>query len=109
MLLMAAKDPQSNDRVYSVSLTDIPREKLAVKRSSNVSRVIVKKGKLLLLFIEKGLKINQDYYIEHVLENHLFEPAKNFHGEDFICWLEDNLLVFFYQVTGLYRHRISTH
>jgi hypothetical protein len=42
-----------------------------------------------------SVKINQDYYIEHVLENHLFKHAKNLHSEDYFCWqqklLEDNL------------------
>jgi hypothetical protein len=28
-----------------------------------------------VLFIEAGVKICQDYYIEHVLENHLFDPT----------------------------------
>jgi hypothetical protein len=65
-----------------VSLADIPCEKLAVKRLQNLSRVLdglgrqFKKGKLPLLFIEADVKINQDYYIEHVLENLLFEHAK---------------------------------
>jgi hypothetical protein len=60
-----------------------------MKQFQKVSKVMVwdaaisKKGKLLLLSIEEGVKINQDY-IEHVLENHLFEHAKNLHV-DYFC------------------------
>jgi hypothetical protein len=60
-----------------------------------------------MFFIETGVKIN--HYIEHNLENHLFEHAKNLHREDYSCfeqgsapshmakrwWLEDNLFDFF--------------
>jgi hypothetical protein len=48
------------------------------------------KGKLFLFFIEEGVKINQDYYIEHVLENHLFERAKILYGEDFFCAMQQS-------------------
>jgi hypothetical protein len=44
---------------------------------------ISKKGKLVLLFTEACVKINQDYYNEHVLENQLFENAENLHQEDY--------------------------
>jgi hypothetical protein len=47
---------------------------------------ISKKGKLLPLFIEACVKVNQDYYIEHILANYLFENAKNLHGEDSFCF-----------------------
>jgi hypothetical protein len=36
-----------------------------------------KKGNLVIILIGAGVKINQDYYIEYVLENHLFQHAKN--------------------------------
>jgi hypothetical protein len=67
-----------------VSLADIPREKLAVKWFLNVSRsrvmvwgvVSKKRGKLLLLFIETRVKINQNYYIKNLLKNHYLEKVR---------------------------------
>jgi hypothetical protein len=44
-----------------------------------VLSAISKKSNLLLLFTETGVKINQDYNIEHVLDKQLFEHAKNLH------------------------------
>lgn len=35
------------------------------------SDLVSKKGKLPLVFIDKGVKINQKYYIEEVLEKNL--------------------------------------
>jgi hypothetical protein len=66
-----------------------------------------KKGKLILLFIEAGVKINQDYCNEHVLENHLFEHAKNLHREDYFCFQQDSVRS--HNLHDLHRHRISTH
>jgi hypothetical protein len=35
----------------------------------------LKKGKLLLLFIDSGNKIDQHYYIKHVQQDHLLQHA----------------------------------
>jgi trehalose utilization protein len=77
MFHLQESNNQQNAEVYAVPLVDIPRVKLAVKWFQNVFRVIVsntiwKKGKLPILFMQAGVKNNQDYYIEH-----LFEHAKN--------------------------------
>lgn len=68
---------QQNDRVYAVNFQDAPRHKLAVERFQNAAgvvmvwRAISKRGKLSLLFIDRGVKIDQNYYQTHILENHL--------------------------------------
>jgi hypothetical protein len=52
---------QQNDRVYSVSLRDIPQETLAVNLGA-----ISKKGKVFLLYIEadaKSTKITTSYSV----------------------------------------------
>ena len=64
MFLLQDFDNQQNDRVWAISLHDIPKEKLAVERYQNHSSVMVwgaisKRGKLPLYFVEKGVKINQ--------------------------------------------------
>jgi hypothetical protein len=66
---------------------------------------------------QAGVYINQNYYIEHVLENHLVH-ATNLHGENKFCFqqdsapshktkriqsgLKDNLLAFFHHLIGLF-------
>jgi hypothetical protein len=57
--------------IFSVSLRDISREKIAVERYQCVSRnmvwgAIFEKGKLRLLFINSGVKVEQHYYIKSV-------------------------------------------
>jgi hypothetical protein len=56
-----------NDKVWSVSLSDLPREILTVQRYKNASAVMVwgtisRKGRLTLVFIDRGNKINAETY-----------------------------------------------
>jgi hypothetical protein len=46
--------------------------------------IISKKCNLLLLFIEAGVNI------EHVLEIHVFDHARNLHREDYFCCQQDS-------------------
>lgn len=86
---------QQNDRVYGVSLRDIPVDKLAVQRFQSASAVMVwgaisPRGKLPLLFIDRGVKINQEYYIQNVLKGHLLEHARKLYGNDYFCFQQDS-------------------
>lgn len=95
MFLLQDSHNQQNDRVYAKSLNDAPRNILAVERYQNVSRVMVwgaisRKGKLPLLFIEKGVKINADYYIQHVLKDHLLPHAESLYENDYYCFQQDS-------------------
>lgn len=86
---------KQNDRVYGASLRDIPADKRAVERYQNASSVMVwgaisTKGKLPLLFIDKGVKINKEYYLEHVLQGHLKPYAKKLFGNDSFCFQQDS-------------------
>jgi hypothetical protein len=70
-----------NDRVWSVSLSDIPREKSAVPRYQNASTVMMwgaisRKGRLPLVFINRGAKINAEYYKTEFLQRILLSAAK---------------------------------
>ena len=54
---------KQNDRLYFLTLQDIPKEKRAIKRCQNASSVMVwggisKAGRLPLIFIYNGVKIN---------------------------------------------------
>jgi hypothetical protein len=69
LLLLQGTDKQKNDRIYSIWFRNIWRENFGVERYQSVPRIMVrgsisKKDKLPLLFIE-------DYYIKHILQDHL--------------------------------------
>uniref|UniRef100_A0A2M4DSA6 Putative dde superfamily endonuclease n=1 Tax=Anopheles darlingi TaxID=43151 RepID=A0A2M4DSA6_ANODA len=86
---------KQNDRVYGQSLRDIPASKIAVERYQNVSAVMVwgaisSKGKLPLLFIDRGVKINKEYYLEFVLKRHLLPCAKELFGDEEFCFEQDS-------------------
>jgi hypothetical protein len=77
-----------NDRVWSVSLSDIPQQKLTVPRYQNASAVMVwgaisKKGRLSLVFIDRGVKINAEYYKTEVLERILLTEAQKLNGGEY--------------------------
>lgn len=95
MFILQDPHNQQNDRVYGTSLKDIPIDKLAVQRFQNHSAVMVwgafsKSGKIPLLFIERGVKINQDYYIDEVLKGHLLKHASAMYGDDYYCFQQDS-------------------
>lgn len=83
-----------NDRIYAASLQDIPEDELHVYRSQSALSVMVwgavsKRGKLPLVFIDKGVKINQKYYIEEVLMKSLLPNAKEIYNDDYFCFQQD--------------------
>lgn len=84
-----------NDRLYAVSMDDIPIEKKIVERYQSASSVMVwgaisVRGKLPLVFIDKGVKINKEYYLEEVLKKHLLPDAKALFGDDYFCFQQDS-------------------
>ena len=95
MFTLQASINKQNDRVYGISLQDIPVNFRAVERYQNASSVMVwgaisEEGKLPLVFIEPGVKVNKEYYIHDVLVPHLLpEARKLFGGEDF-CFQQDS-------------------
>lgn len=69
-----------NDVVYSATFEDIPENFRTVKRFQNKNSVMVwaavsHNGKLPLKFIDKGVKINAEYYKQEVLTTHLLPHA----------------------------------
>ena len=70
---MTEKFNSQNDRIWSVSLSTVSDEDLyAFKpqkpQSLMVAAAISRRGKSPLVFVEKGVKINQKYYQECILE-----------------------------------------
>lgn len=88
-VMQQAHNPK-NDVVYSVSIQNIPEHLLFVQRFQNTSAVMVwggisHKGKLPLIFIDRGVKINTEYYKTFVLESTLKPEAdKLFPKKDWI-------------------------
>ena len=83
-----------NDRNWSVSIEDIPDDKRHVPRFQNAASVMVwgaicPRGKLPLIFIEKGVKINAKYYVEEVMEKNVLPNTKKLYGEDYYCFQQD--------------------
>jgi hypothetical protein len=69
---------EQNDRGYSSLMRNIPQEKLAVEWYQSVSTIMIwgtisKEGKLLLLFIDTRVKIDQNYFIKHMLQDNLLQ------------------------------------
>lgn len=81
LFVMQQAHNSKNDVVYSLSIEAIPDEFRNVHRFQNKSSVMVwaalsKKGKIPIVFIDKGIKINGKYYREQVLEEHMVPGAK---------------------------------
>lgn len=86
---------KQNDRVYGTSLREIPADKRGVERYQNASAVMVwgaisSKGKLPLLFIDRGVKINKEYYLQYVIKDHLLPYAKKLFGAESFCFQQDS-------------------
>jgi hypothetical protein len=70
-----------HNRVWSVSQSDISREKLTVPRDQNASPVMMwgaisRKERLPLVSINQGVKINAEYYKKEILERILLSEAQ---------------------------------
>lgn len=70
-----------NDRIYAATFEDIPEEMRNVQRFQHPSSVMVwaavsKKGKFRLAFVEPGVKVNKEYYQEHILNDIVKEEGK---------------------------------
>lgn len=84
----------TDEKLFSASLQQISEETLHVSRSQSAIRIMVwgaicNRGKLPLVFIDKGVKINQNYYIEEVLEKNLKPEAEKLFGDDYYCFQQD--------------------
>lgn len=81
-----------NDRIWS---TDAPRNSEIVERRQNPKSVMVwggicSTGKTPLVFVDAGLKINQEMYRRDILENVLLPWAKQHFGNDKWTFQQDS-------------------
>jgi transposase len=77
-------NPQ-NDRVYATALEDIPEGVRTVSRFQKPGSVMVwgavsSQGKLPLVFVDPGTKVNSKYYRDSILEGHLKPEAQRLFG-----------------------------
>lgn len=83
-----------NDRVYSVSIHNISPEDRNIERYQNASAVMVwgaicPRGKLKLVFIDRGVKINKEYYLNEVLIGTVHPEVKRLYGNDYYLFQQD--------------------
>lgn len=76
-----------NDRLYSTNISDIPTKKRDIPRFQNRTTVMVwgalsYNGVLPLIFVDKGVKINQQFYKTEILEKMLPECHKLYPEEN---------------------------
>jgi hypothetical protein len=50
---------------------------------------ISRKGRLPLVFIDRGVKINTEYYKKEVLQRILLPEAQKFYGDKYYCFQQD--------------------
>ena len=72
LFLVQQSHKAQNNRVYSVAFEDLPEEVRTVQRFENSNAVMVwgaisEKGKLALIFIDRGVKMNKEYYQREIL------------------------------------------
>lgn len=94
LFVLQAPHHTQNDRLWGVSISDIPKHKRNVPRYQNSSSVMVwgaisRKGKLPLVFIDKGVKINAKYYLEEVLQKRLIPAVQQMYGTEYYCFQQD--------------------
>jgi inhibitor of nuclear factor kappa-B kinase subunit alpha len=94
MFVLEQSQNSQNDRAWSVSIQDIPEDKQHVPRFQNAASIMVwgaisPRGKLPLIFIEMGVKINANYYLEEVLKKNVIPNAKSLFGDDYYCFQQD--------------------
>jgi hypothetical protein len=78
-----------NDRVYGANFEDVLENIRAVQPFQNESSVVVwagfsKRGKLPLVFIKKGVKINSKFYLDEILQMTVQVWAPVVCGDDWI-------------------------
>ena len=83
-----------NDRLWAARIEDIPEYEKNVPRFQSSPSVMVwgalcKRGKLPLVFIDKGVKINAAYYKSEVLEKNVAPNLKNMFADDYYVFQQD--------------------
>lgn len=95
LFVLEQHDNRKNNVVYSTSFEAIPEELRGVQRFQNKSGVMVwaavsKRGKLPLIFIEKGVKINSVYYQRDVLQSTLLPEAMRLYPDGDFVFQQDS-------------------
>ena len=86
---------RENDRIYAAFVEDIPEDIRNIQRFQHPSSLMVwaavsKKGKFRLVFVDSGVKVNQQYYQEHVLNGIVKEDGKRLFKNEHWTFQQDS-------------------
>ncbi len=86
---------RQNVRIYAVSFEDIPEHMRTVQRFQNEDKTMVwagcsKKGKLPLVFVDPGTKVNATYYKSHILVNVVKPQCQQMYTNGKWCFQQDS-------------------
>lgn len=94
LFVLEEKFNVQNDRLWAVGIEDIPKDKRNIPRYQNASAVMVwgavsRSHKFDLVFIERNVKINSNYYLDVVLQKNLLPELKRVYKNEYYCFQQD--------------------
>jgi transposase len=95
IFVVTEKFNSQNDRIWTVNLSTVSDQDLYVfkpqkPQSLMVAAAICGRGKSPLIFVDRGVKINQKYYEEHILQSHILPWIQATFGDDYYLWVQDS-------------------
>lgn len=86
---------RQNTRVYALTVEDIPEDIRTVQRFQSEDKVMIwgaisKKAKFPLFFVDRGIKIDQKFYKENILESHLKVHARSIYSNRRYTFQQDS-------------------
>ncbi|CAF2866706.1 unnamed protein product [Rotaria sp. Silwood2] len=95
MFVAEQKYNAQNDRIYALSIEDIPENVRTVQRFQKSSSIMIwgaifYSGKISLKFVEKGVKINAKHYRDEILESTLKPNISTLYPDDQWIFQQDS-------------------
>ena len=95
LFVVEQKYNAQNDRIYALSIEDIPENVRTVKRFHKSNSIMIwgavsYNGKIPLKFVEKGVKINAKHYQDEILESTLKPNISTLYPDDQWIFQQDS-------------------